>query len=515
METAIGSRLLMDGVIAVVKMETSTSLLLRVNNVDQWVPRSSPRLSQLPGGEASDTPGTAVPPPAPLGEPMQDEAEDDECFYCGNGGKLTCCDVCPHVYHIRCLPAADSARLRRPDSAGADWWCPRCRRLVRLAFSMSRELAHPAVGEPGAAADVAQRLFEFMSDPHHDGQWEALREAGVGLLNAMPLIHPWQQTARDDSDVAALADVHSADHAALLALMPSAQRIEPGLWAECLADDDMEVVPAGGSGSGGGGVGFGVGGVGGGSGGSVGGVGGVGGVGVGVGGVGGGGGGAAMRGSSSGGTSRGGGGGGGGSGSRGGGSSTGGGGSGRSGGGGGSSSGGVAANGGGSSNGGAEAGDERGASAGEADTKPPRTSEFRGVSRRYGRWKVCSSLCFLCDCRGWPASPAAMHSGYTYTYAVACPRCSCEIASHACTAPPALLPLTLVEAPPHPGAPWCLLRVATGGAPPSPSALCGARPVALGVPRAASVLTRHPRPHHRHASSRTALTSSSATSRTS
>ena len=60
-------------------------------------------------------------------------------------GKLVCCDFCPRVYHLRCLPPADAAKLRLPTghqqaSTDEDWCCPRCRRAMRLGFCLHRIL---------------------------------------------------------------------------------------------------------------------------------------------------------------------------------------------------------------------------------------------------------------------------------------------------------------------------------------------------------------------------------------
>ena len=154
------------------------------------------------------SPIRAPPPPPPPQEDPEPTAWDDECFRCGTGGKLTCCDVCPRVYHLRCLPAAEHARLRQPASAEQEWWCPRCRQLARLSFGMSRELSHPAISAAGAADDLAERLFAFLSDGSSPPDWEAAREAGTALLHVMPHASPWQPRY-----VAAAAERWDGSHA--------------------------------------------------------------------------------------------------------------------------------------------------------------------------------------------------------------------------------------------------------------------------------------------------------------
>ncbi len=203
--------------------QTATQLLIRLDGKEQWIPRNSPRLSNVPLFTAAAPTRSAE----AASQHSIDEYEDDECFVCGNGGKLTCCDVCPRVYHLRCLPADDCARLRRPDAADEDWWCPRCRRLAQLAFCMTRELSHPAIGAPEASvAEVAERLHAFMSSPQHEQQWESLREAGQALMSSMPYTLPWM--LGDDATVAASVDAPREEAiAAQEGALPVPERVAP------------------------------------------------------------------------------------------------------------------------------------------------------------------------------------------------------------------------------------------------------------------------------------------------
>jgi hypothetical protein len=248
----IGSHVLVEGpdgdqAPATVQMETSTQLLVRIDGSDRWVPRSRVVPDSVDGDgavAASDhLPAVAVTStngkrereadadgPAPRTHrgsaaacDEDTEVWDDECFFCGNGGKLTCCDACPRVYHLRCLPAAESAKLRLPGAADKEWWCPRCQRVANLAFCMGRQLAHPALAE-GATDDAARRLFAFMSDGMHEMQWEPLREAGAALLHSMPTSHLWQPRS------ARAADGPAQQAADLLAA-----RVGPDWWAGAFA----------------------------------------------------------------------------------------------------------------------------------------------------------------------------------------------------------------------------------------------------------------------------------------
>jgi hypothetical protein len=254
---AIGARVYVDGEPVVVQMETSTSLLVRneESRDEFWVHRNSARLSGagvvLTGGMATPSVGGSRDRGGARSDPRSrstEEREDDECFVCGNGGKLTCCDACPRVYHLRCLPAADAAQLRRSGSADVEWWCPRCRRISRLAFCLSREVSHPAVGTDGAAAvdDVAHRLFEFMSDGQHEGEWEPLRDAGASLLQVMPSLPAFAsrpELARTPEGLAEQA-------AELLA-----ERVTPEWWAGCCTESESLHAGGGGGGAEGGGAG--------------------------------------------------------------------------------------------------------------------------------------------------------------------------------------------------------------------------------------------------------------------
>ena len=220
-----------------------------------------------PHAASAPLPSHAMPPPLPSPDrkrplPAEDEPEpaewDDECFICGQAGKLTCCDVCPRVYHLRCLPAADSAKLRLPSSAEQDWWCPRCRKVAKATFCMSRELSHPELGEEGAdPVALAHRLFAFMSDPQHEGQLDPLREAAASLLQAMPRSAPWLSRILNGGGRG--AGGIGASRAAQQAADQLAARVSPDWWvgacleAEPPASTDGGSVAEGGGGGGGGG----------------------------------------------------------------------------------------------------------------------------------------------------------------------------------------------------------------------------------------------------------------------
>mmetsp|Transcript_66418 Transcript_66418/g.110432 ORF Transcript_66418/g.110432 Transcript_66418/m.110432 type:complete len:334 (+) Transcript_66418:100-1101(+) len=198
----VGDTVMVDGVEVAVRMVTATQVLVHINAADEWIPFTSRRvqptstmrrtLRDQRNGQAaliSDDEGFAT-------SGHESDAEDDECSVCGTGGRLTCCDVCPRVYHLRCLPSMDSAALRRQDSLD-DWWCPHCKRLAQLTFHMFR------IVSSAASADVAQQLFEFMLSVQPSDVWEPLREAGVALeasLSIQPQVSPTQHMSHIEQE---------------------------------------------------------------------------------------------------------------------------------------------------------------------------------------------------------------------------------------------------------------------------------------------------------------------------
>lgn len=216
----VGDQVLCDGAPAVVRMETATQVLVHLADsaVDLWVPKKAGRLAaasdakvrtngnggamDAPSHLISHEPAGSFPEPA---SPDSQREEDDECCVCGNGGKLTCCDVCPRVYHLRCLPPADAERLRQPSATEEDWWCPRCRKLSQVSFCMFRIASDSCVpAAPASASELAQRLFEYTSQPQYEDSWEAIREAGAGLLGTMACAEPWRAAADAADEVAAV-----------------------------------------------------------------------------------------------------------------------------------------------------------------------------------------------------------------------------------------------------------------------------------------------------------------------
>ena len=161
-----------------------------------------------------------------------EDREDDTCCVCENGGKLTCCDVCPRVYHLRCLPYQDITLLR-DQSFTEDWWCPRCRRLARLSFSIYHILTYASADSGGYSHRFgADRLFEFFSSEQHDGMWDALREVSAGSFSELTLS---LEQGWEVSHVGAIEF-----ETAIQATRELRPHVGPQAWMGCCDDPDTE-----------------------------------------------------------------------------------------------------------------------------------------------------------------------------------------------------------------------------------------------------------------------------------
>ena len=226
-------------------METATQVLVifdQAEHVEEWVPKNSPALS-LPTDPESVA-ARAAAAAARAGTDADDaemqelsDKEDDECFVCGNGGKLTCCDVCPRVYHLRCLPAEDKTRLQANDSD--DWWCPHCRRMARVTFATYRILSESCTPGAQPSLDAAEALYKFMEDEQHEGHDALIQEVGKALKVAMPNSSPWRH--RNPADVAAAMRASSFEYeAAEDAALQLQARVAPEWWDQQMDDPAEE-----------------------------------------------------------------------------------------------------------------------------------------------------------------------------------------------------------------------------------------------------------------------------------
>lgn len=234
----VGDTVLVRGAPARVHMETATQVLLildQVEHVEEWLPKSSPALTLPTDPEsvaARAAAGAARGGAGADDTDMQDlssDREDDECFVCGKGGKLTCCDVCPRVYHLRCLSAEDKARLQANDDS--DWWCPRCRRMARVTFCTFRIMSESCTPGAQPSIDAAEALYTFMEDEQHQDHDAVLHEVGKALAVAMPSTSPWRHRT---AAAAGSFEYEAAEDAAL----QLQARVAPEWWDQQM-DDPM------------------------------------------------------------------------------------------------------------------------------------------------------------------------------------------------------------------------------------------------------------------------------------
>ena len=85
--------------------------------------------SKLAGKSETDTLASAFQDGSEGGCP-EDDGWQEFCEECGDGGDLMCCDLCPRVYHAKCL------KLTLPPAD--DWACPHCVKLGPVALKPLR-----------------------------------------------------------------------------------------------------------------------------------------------------------------------------------------------------------------------------------------------------------------------------------------------------------------------------------------------------------------------------------------
>jgi len=174
-----GSKLLCDGQAAVVRMVTATSVLVHTAGADEWVLRAASRLQPAEGCSPSGGTGHAN-GSGDVEEEQASEAEeeDDECCVCRQAGRVVICDICPRVYHMRCLSAAEGARVKSLGDTDAEWWCPHCVRAARMSFVLQRIVSS---GQP--ADKIAAQLYGFMSEEQHglEAGWEVIKDVADTL----------------------------------------------------------------------------------------------------------------------------------------------------------------------------------------------------------------------------------------------------------------------------------------------------------------------------------------------
>ncbi|XP_061689002.1 MYND-type zinc finger-containing chromatin reader ZMYND8-like isoform X4 [Syngnathoides biaculeatus] len=88
--------------------------------------RKMPSPSHSSNGHASaDTSPSPVKKkkkPGAVSSKDQDGRNDFYCWLCHREGQVLCCELCPRVYHAKCL--------KLPDEPEGDWFCPECEKIT-------------------------------------------------------------------------------------------------------------------------------------------------------------------------------------------------------------------------------------------------------------------------------------------------------------------------------------------------------------------------------------------------
>jgi hypothetical protein len=76
------------------------------------------------------------------------------CVGCGNAGEIVCCDGCPRVYHVYCLPAEGSSKASL-DADDDPWYCPECWSEGRTREDSSRRNRNETSASKDSAPNVS------------------------------------------------------------------------------------------------------------------------------------------------------------------------------------------------------------------------------------------------------------------------------------------------------------------------------------------------------------------------
>lgn len=83
----------------------------------------------------------------------QDGRNDFYCWLCHREGQVLCCELCPRVYHAKCL--------KLPAEPEGDWFCPECevsrrRRVSVCVCARGRAVDKPGVSDSGVACSFRE-----------------------------------------------------------------------------------------------------------------------------------------------------------------------------------------------------------------------------------------------------------------------------------------------------------------------------------------------------------------------
>ncbi|XP_033121643.1 protein kinase C-binding protein 1-like isoform X2 [Anneissia japonica] len=77
-----------------------------------------------PVGERDDyVPSSKKKKKIPIKRREQDSSNDFYCWICHREGSVICCELCPRVYHSRCL--------QLNEETDGDWFCPECQKIMK------------------------------------------------------------------------------------------------------------------------------------------------------------------------------------------------------------------------------------------------------------------------------------------------------------------------------------------------------------------------------------------------
>nr|XP_009859278.2 protein kinase C-binding protein 1-like [Ciona intestinalis] len=119
----------------------------------------SPRSSTSPTSQTHKSKKKRPPPPAKeIGQ--QDSRNDFYCWVCHKEGEVLCCELCPRVFHAKCL--------RMQSEPEGDWFCPECEKITEAECkdSQSKSMSQLSIQQLGIHLRYAlQRMKIAGSEP--------------------------------------------------------------------------------------------------------------------------------------------------------------------------------------------------------------------------------------------------------------------------------------------------------------------------------------------------------------
>ena len=88
---------------------------------------------------------------------FQDGTNDFYCWICHAEGEVICCDVCPRVFHEKCMP-----RVKRVNQNEKEFFCPEC---IRIQDAENTATRIPSMRNVSSSGIFHTHLLTW---PHHD-----------------------------------------------------------------------------------------------------------------------------------------------------------------------------------------------------------------------------------------------------------------------------------------------------------------------------------------------------------